>query len=85
MNSWKRIALFQLRYGFAGLSVGSGCMLGGIVLISRGVTESTSWTAKFFGAEINVSTATPGVCLFIIGLLIVFITKPNFKLWTTHK
>ncbi len=84
MYLWKRVCLFQLQYALAGLILGSGCMAGGIALILKGGTGSTSWTAKCFGAEINVAGATPGVCLFMIAVLIVWITKPDFKQWNVR-
>lgn len=69
----------QLLYSIAGLILGTVCMLGGIVLFLNGVTGSTSWTAKFLGAESQLSDAAPGAVLFIVGLFIVLITKYVFK------
>ena len=69
----------QLLYSIAGLIVGAGCMLGGIVLFLNGVTGSTSWTAKLLGAESQLSDAAPGAVLFIVGLFIVLITKYVFN------
>jgi hypothetical protein len=37
----------SLAYSLGGLLLGLGCIIGGIVLFLRGVTGSTSWTAKF--------------------------------------
>jgi len=69
----------QLLYSMAGLIVGAGCMLGGIVLFLNGVTGSTSWTAKLLGAESQLSDAAPGAVLFIVGVFVVLITKYAFS------
>lgn len=75
----KELSKHQLLYSIAGLIVGAGCMLGGIVLFLNGVTGSTSWTAKLLGAESQLSDAAPGAVLFIVGLFIVLITKYVFN------
>jgi hypothetical protein len=51
----------------------------GIVLYLHHVTGTTNWTAKFMGAESNLSDAAPGAILFIVGLFIVFVTKFSIK------
>jgi len=75
----KELSKHQLLYSMAGLILGAGCMLGGIVLFLNGVTGSTSWTAKLLGAESQLSDAAPGAVLFIVGLFIVLITKYAFN------
>jgi hypothetical protein len=78
-GTYKRFSLYQLIYSLAGLVLGLACIVGGIVLFLRGVTGSTSWTAKMIGAESQVSDAAPGVVLFIVGLFIVFVTRFGIK------
>ncbi|HKX83235.1 MAG TPA: hypothetical protein VJL58_03355, partial [Pyrinomonadaceae bacterium] len=53
------------------------CIVGGVVLGLNGVAGSTSWTAKLLGMESSINDAAPGVVLFIVGLFIVYATKPN--------
>ncbi len=72
---WARANYFQLIYSIAGLVLGLVCIIGGIILFLRGITGSTSWTAKIIGAESKVSDAAPGAILFIVGLFIVFVTR----------
>lgn len=72
-------AFYQLIYSLAGLILGLACVIGGIILFLNGVTGSTNWTAKFIGAESNISDAAPGVVLFIVGLFIVWVTRFNAK------
>ena len=67
-------------YGTLGIFLGLSCILGGIVLGLRGVTGSTSWTAKLLGLESSISDAAPGVVLFIVGIFLVWITKPKIKM-----
>lgn len=72
---WRSASIFQFIYSVGGLAVGLACVAGGILLFYRGVTGSTSWTAELLG--ISVSDAAPGVILFTVGLIIVWITKFN--------
>ena len=67
-------------YGALGVILGLSCVLGGIILGLRGVTGSTSWTASVLGLESKISDAAPGVVLFIVGIFLVWITKPKVKL-----
>jgi hypothetical protein len=69
----------QLIYSIAGLLLGLACTVGGVILSLNGVIGSTSWTAKFLGAESQINDAAPGVMLFIVGLFIVFFTRYVFK------
>lgn len=75
-----RALKFRFIYSFLGLIFGLTFALGGIVLCLNGVVGSTSWTAKILGAKSEVSDATPGVILFIVGLFVVFITRFKVKL-----
>jgi len=74
-----KLAEHEYGYGKLGLLVGVVCVLGGLLLCLNGIAGSTSWTAKFLGAESNISDAAPGVVLFVIGLFIVWVTKPKFS------
>jgi hypothetical protein len=67
-------------YGVVGLSLGLASILGGIILGLHGVAGSTSWTAKFLALESKVNDSTPGVVLFIVGLFMVYVTKPTVRL-----
>jgi hypothetical protein len=46
----------------------------------HGVAGHTSWTASLLGLHSNVSDAAPGVVLFIVGLFMIWATKPKVKL-----
>lgn len=74
----KELAKHEYGYGKLGLLVGVVFLLGGLLLCLNGVAGNTSWTAKFIGAESKISDAAPGVILFVIGLLVVWVTKPKF-------
>jgi len=75
----KKLSKHQLIYSVAGLLLGFVCIIGGIVLFLNGLVGSTSWTAKFFGAESNLNDGAPGAVLFIVGLFIVLITRYTLK------
>jgi len=78
---WRKAVRFQFIYSLAGLILGLVCVIGGIILFFHGITgPTTSWTTSVLG--INVSDAAPGVVLFIVGLIFVWITQ--FKVGTSQ-
>lgn len=74
-----RVVGLEYAYAMLGLVLGLACILGGVILGIRGVTGSTSWTAEAFGLSSNINDATPGVVLFVVGVFLVWITKPNLR------
>ena len=78
-RTYQVFARLYLIYSLSGLVLGLACVLGGIVLCLHGVVGSTSWTAQFIGAESNISDATPGVVLFVVGLFVVWVTRFSIK------
>src|SRR5262249_39842112 len=63
-------------YAKLGLILGIAAIVGGVVLGMHGIAGSASWTMSLLGLESHINDATPGVVLFIVGLLMVFVTKP---------
>ena len=72
----------HLIYSISGLIVGLFSILGGITLFMNGIVGSTSWTAKFFGAESQISDVAPGGILFIVGLFTILTTRYVLKIKT---
>jgi hypothetical protein len=70
-----RLARLQLAYSLAGLTLGLICVVGGILLFFHGVSGSTSWVGHVIGLQGGLSDAAPGTVLFVVGLLIVWITR----------
>ena len=70
----------EYSYGKLGLILGLSSIIGGIILGLNGVAGSTSWTAKLLGLESRINDAAPGVVLFVVGLFMVWTTKPRVKL-----
>jgi hypothetical protein len=56
-------------------------MIGGVILFLRGVTGSTGFVAEFIGMNTKLTDAAPGVVLFVIGLLMVWITRPDVRVY----
>lgn len=77
-NTQLSLAKYEFIYSVIGLVLGLVCVLGGIALFLNGIVGSTSWTAKFLGAESTITDAAPGVVLFIVGLYFVLITRYKF-------
>ncbi|MEO6798266.1 MAG: hypothetical protein ABI401_06245 [Candidatus Dormibacter sp.] len=74
-NFWGRLVVLQLIYSLAGLVLGLSCVIGGILLFFHGVAGSTSWVGQFIGAQGRLSDAAPGTVLFVVGLLVVWVTR----------
>jgi len=70
----------EYQYAKLGLLLGLATIIGGIILGLHGVTGHTSWTAEALGFESNINDAAPGVVLFIVGVFVVYFTKPRVKL-----
>ena len=70
----------EYSYGKLGLILGLASIVGGIILGLNGVAGSTSWTAKLLGLESKINDAAPGVVLFVVGLFMVWVTKPRVKM-----
>lgn len=79
---WGRLARLQLAYSLAGLTVGVICVAGGILLFYHGVTGSTSWVGSVIGVGVRsgLSDAAPGTVLFVVGLLVVWITRFQIRI-----
>jgi len=67
-------------YGMLGLVLGLAAIIGGVILALHGVAGSTSWTAKVLGLESKINDAAPGVVLFIVGLFMIWVTKPTVRM-----
>lgn len=72
--------LLEYTYGILGLVLGFLAILGGITLLLNGVAGSTSWTTRILGAESTLNDAAPGVVLCIVGIFVMWVTKPAVRL-----
>jgi hypothetical protein len=70
----------EYSYAKLGLILGLTSIAGGVVMGLHGVVGHTSWTAKALGIESNLSDAAPGVVLFIVGLFMIWATRPRVDL-----
>jgi hypothetical protein len=77
---WERLILLQLIYSLAGLVLGLACVIGGILLFFHGVAGSSSWVGQFIGVKSQLSDAAPGTVLFVVGLLVVWLTRFDVRL-----
>lgn len=76
----KRSLLYRFIYSMTGLILGLVCMMGGVVLFLNGVAGSSSWTTKIMATDSTLTDAAPGAILFVVGLLVVFVTRYNVSL-----
>lgn len=73
---WESAVRYQFWYSMLGLLLGLACILSGVVLFLHGVVGTTkSWTASVLGLKNSVSDVPAGVVVFIVGMIIVFITR----------
>lgn len=76
---WNRATLLHFWYSISGLVLGIVCVIIGMILTLRGVTGSSSWTAKFLGLRSEITDAAPGVIFGLLGLFVIWITKFNVQ------
>lgn len=67
-------------YSCIALILGLSSIIGGSILCIYGVTGHTSFTANLLGLNANLNDAAPGVVLFVIGLFMIWATRPKVKL-----
>jgi uncharacterized RDD family membrane protein YckC len=79
VSLWKRLSLFQLLYSVGGLLLAAFCMFSGVLLCIRGASGSSNFTAALLGANTAINDAAPGVVLFVVGLLVVWITRMSIR------
>ena len=72
---WGRLAVLQLIYSLSGLVFGLACIVGGILLFFHGVAGSSSWVGEFIAVQSKLSDAAPGTVLFVVGLVVVWLTR----------
>lgn len=65
----------QFLYSMFGLAVALVCVVAGVVLFCLGVTGSVSWTAELAGGKSKLADAAPGVVLFVVAALVVYLTR----------
>lgn len=80
---WNRVLTLHFIYSTLGLLLGAACLAGGLLLFLRGVTGSSSWTSSVLGLRSNISDAPPGAVLFIVGILIILLTRFAVKVQRT--
>jgi hypothetical protein len=76
----KTAVIGEYVYGILGLVLGLASIIGGVVLGLNGVAGNTSLTAKLIGFSIGVNDAVPGVILFVVGAIFIYITRPDVNL-----
>jgi hypothetical protein len=76
----KRAILGEYIYSTISLILGLAAIIAGSVLCIYGVTGHTSFTASLLGLNTNLNDAAPGVVLFVVGLFMIWITRPKVKL-----
>jgi hypothetical protein len=64
-------------YSITALALGLTAIIGGCVLGIYGVVGHTSFTASLLGLNTNVNDAAPGVILFVVGLFMIWATRPK--------
>jgi hypothetical protein len=75
-HNFHRLGLkLKFVYSIVGLFLGLACILAGVVLGLAGVVGHTSWAASLMGLSTNLTDATPGVVVFVVGVFIVLITR----------
>lgn len=79
----KRTMLYKLIYSLFGLVLGLTCILVGGYLGLSGVAGNSRMVAEVLGLKTELSDATPGVVLFVVGIFMVWITRFNPRIRET--
>lgn len=82
-NNPKEVAALsrmQLIYSILGLVVGVLCIIFGTYLYLNGAINNTKWIIDVMNIKSELSDAGPGAVLFVVGLLVIAITKYNIKI-----
>lgn len=75
-----RIGLrYKLIYSICGLVLGLTCILSGLALCLTGVTGNTKFVASALGLRTELTDATPGVVVFVVGIFMAWITRFTVK------
>lgn len=82
---WARMAHLQLIYSLAGLVVGLTCVVGGLGLFLHGIVGSSSWVGDFLGVQSKLADAAPGTVLFVVGLLVIWVTRFSVRVGPPSK
>lgn len=78
-KTMQTVSRHQLTYSITGLIVGLLLAIGGIILFLNGVAGGGSWTLRTLGLGSSLSDAGPGAILFVVGLIVIFVTRYVFK------
>jgi hypothetical protein len=66
---------YKFIYSMTGLFLGLACILAGLALGLAGAIGHTLWTASLLGLSTNLTDATPGVIVFVVGIFMVLMTR----------
>ena len=73
---WDKVVKFQFIYSILGMITGIIFMVIGILLFINGLDDGNSeLSIKILNSSFDIKKATPSGILFLVGLIIVFITK----------
>lgn len=75
-----KLSTQQFIYSFMGLLIGGASILFGIYLFVQGINGSTTWIAKVLGFQSEVTDAAPGIILWILGTIIIYLTRYSIKI-----
>jgi len=67
---------------YSKLGLGAGLIVIGVgaLLLILGITGSVDWGLRLAGLESKLSNASPGVVAMVVGLIIIFRTRPRVKI-----
>jgi uncharacterized protein YjeT (DUF2065 family) len=74
----RQLAREEAKKSTFGLVIGLICLVAGLVLIYAGVEGSIDWTLKGIGLESKLAKASPGALLFVVGVIIIWITRFSY-------
>ena len=64
-------------YSSLGLLVGVAFLIAGFICMLRNANGPTTMLIFVWGFRLRISTSLPGVIFAVLGLLVIFVTRPD--------
>jgi len=80
---WEKVVYYQFIISLTGMITGILIVLLGAFMAFRGISGTTNWIFNILGFQSQIAEATPGIILFLLGIVIIYLTR--FKINSSGK
>ncbi len=82
---WSKAIFYHFVYSMIGMIIGILSLISGVYLFYIGITQGSEWEFNILGIKSTMSNAMPGTILFLIGFLIIRVSRYNIVLHKGEK